>query len=139
MKEKQTLLNDDYFNSIRKTMISIMSILPNFKNWYIFIWTIVFHVLFSHSQEDHSCIINWGQILFPGHPIKNSTSMNSTRASERSLPTAGSRDDRDHSGYFSDRNASFDNRRDPYERGYTSDHDRTRYSVYLHQTTMDSI
>nr|XP_027212693.1 protein still life, isoform SIF type 1-like isoform X2 [Penaeus vannamei] len=51
----------------------------------------------------------------------------SVRGSERSLPTATLRDDRDHSGYFSDRNDSYGSRRDLYDRGYMSDHERRFY------------
>ncbi|XP_037784013.1 protein still life, isoform SIF type 1-like isoform X8 [Penaeus monodon] len=51
----------------------------------------------------------------------------SARGSERSLPTATLRDDRDHSGYFSDRNDSYGSRRDLYDRGYMSDHERRFY------------
>ncbi|XP_064098884.1 protein still life, isoform SIF type 1-like isoform X5 [Macrobrachium nipponense] len=51
----------------------------------------------------------------------------SQRGSERSLPAAALRDDRDHSGYFSDRNDSYGSRRDLHDRGYMSDHDRRFY------------
>ncbi|XP_042860130.1 protein still life, isoform SIF type 1-like isoform X12 [Penaeus japonicus] len=51
----------------------------------------------------------------------------SARGSERSLPTATLRDERDHSGYFSDRNDSYGSRRDLYDRGYMSDHERRFY------------
>ncbi|XP_069169472.1 protein still life, isoform SIF type 1 isoform X6 [Procambarus clarkii] len=51
----------------------------------------------------------------------------STRGSERSLPAATLRDERDHSGYFSDRNDSYGSRRDLYDRGYMSDHERRFY------------
>ncbi|XP_068238091.1 protein still life, isoform SIF type 1 isoform X2 [Palaemon carinicauda] len=51
----------------------------------------------------------------------------SQRGSERSLPAAALRDDREHSGYFSDRNDSYGSRRDLYDRGYMSDHDRRFY------------
>lgn len=70
----------------------------------------------------------------PGIPLTNISatgSLNkhgmlpaSVRGSERSLPTATLRDDRDHSGYFSDRNDSYGSRRDLYDRGYMSDHER---------------
>ena len=45
------------------------------------------------------------------------------RGSDRSLSNAGLRDEREPSGYFSDRNESFGSRRDLYDRGYTSDRD----------------
>ncbi|KAK8732086.1 hypothetical protein OTU49_007177 [Cherax quadricarinatus] len=51
----------------------------------------------------------------------------STRGSERSLPAAAIRDEREHSGYFSDRNDSYGSRRDLYDRGYMSDHERRFY------------
>lgn len=38
------------------------------------------------------------------------------------------REEREHSGYFSDKNESFGSRRDLYDRGYMSDHDK-RYGV----------
>ncbi|XP_045119096.1 protein still life, isoform SIF type 1-like isoform X8 [Portunus trituberculatus] len=51
----------------------------------------------------------------------------SARGSERSLPAASMRDDRDHSGYYSDRNDNYGSRRDIYDRGYMSDHERRFY------------
>lgn len=71
-----------------------------------------------------SACITLTSISATGNINKYGTLPASTRGSERSLPTATLRDERDHSGYFSDRNDSYGSRRDLYDRGYTSDHER---------------
>lgn len=65
-----------------------------------------------------------GSSAAPGPVNKYGTLPASARGSERSLPAAALREEREHSGYYSDRNDNYGSRRDLYDRGYMSDHDR---------------